>query len=836
MRIRTSLAASLCALLFGSGNFASAAEPVDFARDIRPILSDRCFHCHGPDANKREGELRLDQSPKADRQIVVKGNLTKSLLWKRISSADPETRMPPVESGKPLNAEEVALIRKWIEQSGKWSQHWAYEFPIRTLPATHENRHNIVDRLLEERMKAERVQPAAEADRVTLIRRVSFDLTGLPPAPEEVDAFVNDKSPDAWEKVVDRLLASEAYGERMAVYWLDLVRYADTVGYHGDQDHNSSPYRDWVIDAFIDNMPFDQFTRTQLAGDLLPDAGTDELIATGYNRLLQTSHEGGVQAKEYLAMYAADRVRNLSAVWLGGTLGCAQCHDHKYDPYTTRDFYSMAAFFADVDETDHLTRGSNALPTRRIPEIKVHTKRERARIAALDAFIEKATKELNNDDPTVDLAPKYRKELEQKLASANAEHAALLKAARLAMITKSVKPRVMRVLPRGDWLDDSGEIVQPSIPHFLGILDKPDRATRLDLANWLTDHRKGVGLLTARVFANRFWYLMFGRGLTRSLDDFGGQGEPPSHPKLLDRLAFEFVDSGWDVKAQMKLLAMSDAYRRSSVLVPSPPEGGEGGRRPDEGGAGKPTVTRAAPSPALRAPSPPEGEGTGSGAGERLRAEKLFAVQTRSRLPAEMVRDNALAISGLLVRQIGGASVKPYQPPGYYRHLNFPTRKYAHHTDDRQWRRGLYVHWQRQFLHPMLKAFDAPRREECTAQRAKSNTPLAALTLLNDPTFVEAARAFAARILSEGGSATDGRLDFAYRLAVSRQPDEFEMKVLSTLLAGSLNRFSASKDSAQQLVATGQAPVDGQHPPAELAAWTSVARAILNLNETNTRN
>ena len=813
MRIRASFLTVLCAVFIGTGQSGLAAGPVDFARDIRPILSDRCFHCHGPDASKREGELRLDQAPKTDRLIVVKGLPEKSLLWERIISADPEMRMPPVESGKPLKPEEIALIRKWIEQSGNWSDHWAFLIPIRTLPATHENRRNIVDRLLEEQFKAEGVQPAPEADRVTLIRRVSFDLTGLPPTPEEVNAFVNDDSPGAWEKVVDRLLASEAYGERMAVYWLDLVRYADTVGYHGDQDHNSSPYRDWVIDAFIDNMPFDQFTRTQLAGDLLPEAGTDELIATGYNRLLQTSHEGGVQAKEYLAMYAADRVRNLSAVWLGGTLGCAQCHDHKYDPYTTHDFYSMAAFFADIDEVDHLTRGSNSLPTRRMPEIKVHTKRERARIAELAGIIEETTKELASDDPASDLSAESKTELKQKLASAKAEHAAITKAARLAMITKSVKPREMRVLPRGDWLDDSGPVVQPGIPVFLGTLDRTERATRLDLANWLTDHKHGAGLLTARVFANRFWYLMFGRGLSRSLDDFGGQGEPPTHPKLLDRLAFELVDSGWNVKRQMKLLVMSDAYRGSSNFVPSPPEGGEGGRRPDEGG-----------------------EGTESGVNPRTRAEKLFAVQSRSRLPAEMVRDNALAISGLLVQQIGGASVKPYQPADYYRHLNFPTRKYAHHADDRQWRRGLYVHWQRQFLHPMMKAFDGPRREECTAQRAKSNTPLAALTLLNDPTFVEAARTFAVRILDAGGSTDDERFDVAYRLAVSREPDEFESQILTRLLAESRKAFSASKGSAQQLVSTGQAPVDNKHPAAELAAWTTVARAILNLNETNTRN
>jgi len=366
--------------------------------------------------------------------------------------------------------------------------------------------------------------------------------------------------------------------------------------------------------------------------------------------------------------------------------------------------------------------------------------------------------------------------------------------ARLAMITKAVQPRPVQILPRGDWLDRSGPVVQPAVPEFLGTISVPDgrRASRLDLASWLTDPRRGAGLLTARVFVNRFWYILFGRGLSESLDDFGGQGTPPTHPELLDRLSHYFVESGWDVKATLKLLAMSEAYRRSSQTA-------ESGER-------------------------------------RSLAESCFAVQSRSRLSAEMIRDSALAISGLLVRKIGGPSVKPYQPSGYYRHLNFPTRKYVHDTDDRQWRRGLYVHWQRQFLHPMMKAFDAPRREECTAQRATSNTPLAALTLLNDPTFVEAARAFAARILRTGGSTDDDRLTSAFRLAVSRPPDSFESRILMKLLAENRVLFSASMESAQQVVSTGQAPVDRKHPPAELAAWTVVARAILNLNETNTRN
>ena len=370
---------------------------------------------------------------------------------------------------------------------------------------------------------------------------------------------------------------------------------------------------------------------------------------------------------------------------------------------------------------------------------------------------------------------------------------AIRRRARLTMITVSIKPRTIRILPRGNWLDDSGPVVEPAVPEFLGTLDlEGRRATRLDLANWLTDAERGVGGLVARVEVNRFWYLLFGVGIAGVLDDFGGQGEPPVHPELLDNLAREFVDSGWDIKHMMKLLVMSRAYRQSSL-------------EPDD----------------LRRRDP---------------YNRLLARQSRFRLPAEMVRDNALAISGLLVTEYGGPSVKPYQPAGYYRHLNFPTRKYKHHRDQRQWRRGVYVHWQRQFLHPMLKALDAPSREECTVQRPRSNTPLAALTLLNDPTFVEAARVLAERILHEGGASTDSRLDDAFRRAVSRRPDDHERNLLSRLLAASREAYEADEAAAEELLATGQAPVAADIDTVELAAWTAVARAILNLSETITRN
>ncbi len=775
---------------------ASDPKAIDFNRDIRPILSNNCFHCHGPDAENREADLRLDveESMKADLggyAAVVPGDVGQSELIARIVAEDADERMPPPDAGKQLSPEEIRLLQSWVKNGAVWSRHWAYVPPQRhAISALPDDDWSVnwVDKFILDRLRREGLKPSLDADRATLIRRLNFDLIGLPPKPEDVDRFVSSQNPQAYEELVDRLLESPHFGERMAMYWLDLVRYADTVGYHGDQDHNISPYRDYVIDAFNDDLPFDQFTREQLAGDLLPEAGIDQKIASGYNRLLQTSHEGGVQPKEYLSIYAADRVRNISAVWLGATLGCAQCHDHKYDPYTMKDFYSMAAFFADVDEESHFKTGTNDLPTARPPEIEVLSRRQRTQIDELDRRIAQLGGQLQSGH-----AAAANETTEHQLTELVARRDAIANNKRKTMITVALQqPRTIRILPRGNWLDDSGPIVQPAVPQFLGAIDATqDRASRLRLADWLTDPAAGVGGLTARVFVNRLWYLCFGSGLAKDLDDFGGQGEPPTHPRLLDNLAIEFTEHDWSVKGLVKLLVMSRTYRQSSV---------------------EPEVLRQ---------TDPE--------------NRLYARQSRFRLPAEMVRDNALAISGLLVDEYGGASVKPYQPAGYYRHLNFPTRRYTHHADQRQWRRGLYIHWQRQFLHPMLKAFDAPSREECTAQRPRSNTPLSALVLLNDPTFVEAARVFAERIW-EAGETTEDRLEFAFRRAVSRSPDADELSLLSELLVASQERYRADRDAAQALLHTGQASVPSGVDIAELAAWSEVARAILNLSESITRN
>lgn len=726
-------------------NSLRAAEQPTYNWDVRPILSEYCFACHGPDANHREADLRLDQSESAfdrhaDRAAIVPGKPSESELIARITSADPDLQMPPPSSGKKLTADQIATLRSWIASGADYQPHWAYVPPHK--PEVPSGSHPI-DALLARTFHREQITPVAAADRITLIRRVSFDLLGLPPSLEDVNRFENDTDPLAWEHVVDRLLSSPHFGERMAMYWFDLVRFADTVGYHGDQEHAVIPYRDYVIQAFNQNKRFDVFTREQLAGDLIPNASDEQKVASCYNRLLQTSHEGGVQVKEYLTKYESDRVRNLGGAWLGATLACAECHDHKYDPFTQRDFYRFAAIFADVDDLRSF-KGGDTTPTKRDPEIVVPSP------------IEKET--LPNP-------PTYR-----------------------CMVTEAIEPRTIRIRPRGDWLDESGSIVEPGVPDWLSPMPvEGHRFNRLELSEWLTS---GKNPLTARVFVNRLWALFFGSGLSRSLDDFGAQGEAPSDPELLDWLACEFVDSGWDMKHMVRLIVTSEAYRRSSRTTPE------------------------------LAANDPE--------------NRWFARQSAFRLPAEMIRDNALDVSGLLARQIGGAKSHPYQPDGYYQFLNFPKRDYAADTDDLQYRRGVYIHWQRQYLHPMLRAFDAPMREECTAKRPLSNTPVAALTLLNDPTFLEAARALAVEVLQQPGSTTE-RIDWLWQRTLSRHPDAEELHEIEDLWNVCREEFAANMPATTELLSIGMSRAPAELDPVELAAWTTVCRVILNLHETITR-
>ena len=793
----------ILAVLWVVGPNAGFADDISFNRDVRPILSDKCFFCHGPDAEHREADLRLDVEQDAKESAISPGDLELSELITRILSTDPDLQMPPPDSGKSLTAEQIDLLRKWVRQGAPYQAYWAYAKPQpQRIPNIQSDwPRDPIDHFVLAAQRKQGMQPAKDADPVTLIRRLAFDLTGLPPTERQVESYIADPSRQTFGRLVDEFLDSPAFGERMAIYWLDLVRYADTVGYHGDQDHNISPYRDYVIDCFNRDVPFDKFSRQQLAGDLLPGADDHDLVASGYNRLLQTSHEGGVQPKEYLAMYAADRIRNLSAVWFGATVGCAQCHDHKYDPYTIQDFYSLAAFFADVDEDQHFKVGSNALPTRRPPEMDVLTRWQRDRLLSIDRQLSEL-----RDGPTTPQRGTPQNATPQRagpngiveskaaaMARLEQERAQLEAAKRTTMITQSTEPREMRVLPRGDWLDESGPIVTPSVPSFLGGLKTGDRrANRLDLANWLVDDQQGVGGLTARVMVNRLWFLLFGRGISSSLADFGGQGEPPTHPELLDQLAIDFIQDDWSLKRMMRRLVLSRTYQQSSQ---APPE-----------------IISADPN------------------------NLWFARQSRYRLSAEMIRNQALTASGLFIADVGGPSVRPHQPAGYYRHLNFPRRVYSPDRGSGQYRRGVYVHWQRQFLHPMLKAMDAPSREECTAQRPRSNTPLEALVLLNDPSLVDSSIALASRLLKRPATSTPQRLRESFQIVLSRPPDETEMSVLTEFFSQEIEHYRGAPQAAEALIESADNFIDTEvASPVELASWTGVARLLLNAHETVTR-
>jgi hypothetical protein len=604
------------------------------------------------------------------------------------------------------------------------------------------------------------------------------------------------------------------------------VRFADTGGYHSDNHRDITLFRDYVINAFNANKPFDQFTREQLAGDLLPGATTEQKIASGYNRLLQTTEEGGAQAKEYTAKYQADRVRNASVVWLGLTMGCAECHSHKFDPITTKEFYQFASFFADVQEKAVGRQDQVSLPS---PEQEAALKKLDAEIAELKKKFDAPSPQADAEQPRWEEAlklPEIRKlpkpvqeallvepakrtpaqkqtvtahfrplapvmePVRKQLAAVQKQRDAVAKEVPMTLVTISTTPRTVRVLPRGNWLDDTGEVVQPGVPASLGAVGSKDkRATRLDLANWMLSADNPV---VARVFVNRVWKLVFGQGLVKTMEDFGSQGASPTHPELLDWLAVDFRDSGWDVKRLVKMLLLSKAYRQTSLT-------------PEE----------------LRQRDP---------------YNALLARQARFRLDAEMVRDNALSIAGILSPKVGGPSVKPYQPAGYWAMLNFPKRDWVADKGESQYRRGLYTYWQRSFPHPSMVAFDAPSREECTADRPRSNTPLQALVLLNDPTYVEAARALAERVVREGGKSAEDRVKFAYRQVLQRQPTAEELKVVLPLAEGHLKQYREDAKAAAALLAVGDRPAPKDVDAAEMAAWVSVSRVLLNLHETITRN
>jgi hypothetical protein len=832
--------------LLASALGAAAAEKelperIEYNRDVRPILSDKCFLCHGPDAGSRKAKLRLDRREDAlAKGAFIPGKPAESELLLRVSSKESDEVMPPPETHKSIDVRERAILERWIAQGANYQRHWSYEPPVKAdIPAGA----NGVDFLVARRLKEIGLRPSPESDRRTLIRRLHADLTGLPPTPAEVAAFERDQSPDAYTRLVERLLASPHHGERMALGWLDVVRYADTIGYHSDNPRNVWPYRDWVIRSFNANKRFDRFTREQIAGDLLPGADRETRIGSAFNRLLLSTEEGGAQPKDYESRMLTDRVRAIGAAWLGQTTGCAQCHDHKFDPFTTRDFYSLGAFFADVKEAAIGRREDGMLVTdpaqeARLAELEAAVERARQALKAVTPAMETAQAEWEASvstgvtvlaelrpgakasaaalrsarsvaailvKPAAERGPKERQAVRDYfLANVEATHRSerdALAAAEKArkdyheelpkcLVTESSpQRRVVRILPRGNWLDETGEVVRAALPHYLPGPDFGGREpNRLDLASWLVSRENP---LTARTVVNRLWKQFFGTALSRVPDDLGAQGETPPNPALLDWLACEFMDSGWDVRHVVRTIVMSATYRQISeataVQLAADPYNREHGR------------------------------------------------QSRFRVEAELVRDAALAVSGLLAPGIGGPSVKPYQPDHYWENLNFPKREYETDGGEAQHRRGLYVWWQRTFLHPSLLAFDAPSREECAADRNRSNLPQQALVLLNDPTYVEAARVFAARILAEGGVGAGDRLRWAWRRALQRDPRPEEVRVAEELLAAHLPSYRADPAAAAALVATGQSAPAAGLDAAEWAAWTHVARVLLNLHELITR-
>jgi hypothetical protein len=820
-------------VLAGEPSQPAAAERVDFQRDIQPILTRACLSCHG--GPKHKGGLRLDSGPNLLKggnsgAVVKPGDAAHSRLFQLVAGLDPDLKMPP--KGDRLSTAEINRLRAWIDQGASWPKalvlttgasesprtHWAYQ-PIRhpAVPAvTHpEWVRNPIDAFVLARLEKEKITPSEEADRVPLIRRLSLDLLGLPPTPSEVDAFLHDARPDAYERLVDRLLASPHYGERWGRHWLDLARYADSDGFEKDTGRPYAwRYRSWVIDALNRDLPFDEFTIEQLAGDLLPHATLDQKIATGFHRNTLTNREGGVDQEQFRVEQVVDRVNTTAKVFLGTTLGCAQCHDHKYDPFSQREYFQMFAFFnsdVEVDLPAPLEAEKEAYACK-----KAAFDRKTAQLRAAVADYEKnqlpasqqkweetlklgALRALPPNlvamlliEPAKRTAAQQRElsnyyaKVDSKLAQLKKALTAHQKAAPTLSKAQTLAlgpTRPTRVLVRGDFLRP-GAAVEPGTPAVLPPLQGAGPKTRLDLARWLVGP---ANPLTARVITNWIWQHYFGRGLVATLEDFGTQGEKPSHPELLDYLASELVRQHWSLKAIHRLIVTSATYRQSSH------------ERPE-----------------LAARDP---------------LNILLARQSRQRVEAEVVRDLALACSGLLTRTIGGPSVRPPQPAGISDLTYAGSARWVESTGPDRYRRGLYTWFQRTSPYPMLMTFDAPDSNVCVVRRERSNTPLQALTLLNDTVFVESAQALGRRIVAEQPGGPPARLRYAFRLCLAREPSRAEVDRLEQLFEELLQTCQARPEEAAKLAGKEAA---GKNV-AETAAWVALARAIMNLDEFVTR-
>jgi hypothetical protein len=779
----------------------------DYGRDIRPILSNKCFACHGPDDAARQADLRLDRKEGIYSETgsgaipVVPGDPQASELIRRIESTDPSEHMPPPEASKQLTDDERIKLVAWIRAGAEFKQHWSFVAPTRpSLPTVSDASwsRNPIDNFALARMEAAGLRPSPEASRETLVRRLYLDLIGLPPTLAQVDAFLDNTNENAYELLVDQLLASPHFGERMAMDWLDAARFADTNGYHLDNGRDMSRWRAWVIDAFNRNLPFDEFTIDQIAGDLRPNATLEQRIASGFNRNHMINFEGGAIPQEYHTAYIIDRVNTTGTVWLGLTIGCAQCHDHKFDPITQREFYQLYAFFHNVPEKGLDGNQGNAAPVMRLP-----TPQQAARQRDVEAQIEALRKvqqaQAADEKLKEDVAGELQK-LEQELSQ-------LLRDIPSTMVMEDMKePRETFVLVRGQY-DQFGTKVEAKTPDSLSPFPPDAPRNRLGFAQWLVAPEQP---LTSRVIVNRYWQMLFGTGLVTTSEDFGSQGEQPTHPELLDWLACEFQHSTqplvagtpqdrWNVKALIKLLVMSSTYRQQSRVTPE---------------------------------------------GLRLDPQNRWLSRApRFRLHAELIRDQALTISGLLKHRIGGASVSPYQPGDLWTELssradssNWTAQSFVQSHGDDLYRRGMYTFWKRTCPPVQLATFDAPDRETCTVRRARTNTPLQALITLNDPTYLEASRKLAERVLREAPTDFAQRLQFLFRSVTCRVPTDRELAVLTRTWEQQRIHYQSQPQMIDALLSIGESPADKSLEPLELATWTMLASGILNLDETLTRN
>jgi hypothetical protein len=821
----------------------AAAAKVQFGRDVLPILATNCFACHGPDDKARKAGLRLDLGETALRELrsgnraIVPGDTSQSELVARIFATDASKRMPPAKSNHHLKPAEKELLKRWIAEGAEYQRHWAFVAPKRPVvpePKTKDWARNPIDRFVLARLEKEGLKPAPEADRYTLARRVCLDLTGLPPTTEAVDRFVNDKSPDAYEKYVDEVLRSPAYGEHWAHVWLDLARYADSNGYATDNPRSIWMYRDWVIDALNKNLPFDQFTVQQLAGDLLPSPSQDQLIATAFHRNTLTNDEGGTDDEEFRVVAVVDRVNTTMQVWMGITMGCAQCHDHKYDALSQEEYFRLFAIFNQSEDSDK----SDNRPTLATP-----TAEQQAQKARLEDQLVAVEKLLNGPRPDLDAAQqRWEKETVRAKLPANIQKILGIEAGKrvqaqkdeVARYFRSIAPElkgirdqvaglrkqlagirpvstpIMRELPekqrrvtkihiRGNFLNQ-GKEVRPGVPKVFPPLPKGATADRLALARWLVDP---ANPLTARVTVNRYWERIFGTGLVETPEDWGIRGKMPNHPELLDWLAVEFrspspqpslaagedKDRGpaWDVKRLLRLIVTSAAYRQSSKVT--------------------------------------------AGLLERDPDNRLFARGPRFRSSAEVIRDQALFASGLYSPKMHGPPVRPPQPrSGLTAAFGGGTDWEASAGGDKH-RRALYTEWRRTTPYPSMVTFDAPSRNVCTVNRPRTNTPLQALVTLNDPCFVEAAQALARRMVKEGGTSIESKARHGFRLCLARAPSAAELSRLTGLYEKARAGFASRQEDARKLATEPLGPLPAGMEPVDLAAWSVVGNVLLNLDE-----